>query len=122
MAVDGVDVVEAIHPGSDASLHREMLAGPPGTWPLRAGAEPRRFELSNNHCVTDCCGGVFVTVERRGGLVVWTWENTDDIRVRLPPDSHFDADRYDTELDRFAAAHGGEEPLEGTATDGPDGT
>ncbi|MFB7042352.1 hypothetical protein [Streptomyces sp. NPDC056294] len=113
--VDGADVVETIHPDSDSSLFHEMLIGPPETWPLRAGSEPRRVELSNNCCVTDCCGGVFVTIERSGGLVVWTWENTDDIRVRLPPDSHFDADRYDAELDRFVADHGWEEPVDTAA-------
>ncbi|MFF5638818.1 hypothetical protein [Streptomyces sp. NPDC012825] len=115
LLVDGVDVVETIHPDSDSSLFHEMLIGPPETWPLRAGDEPRRVELSNDHCVTDCCGGVFVTVERCGGLVVWTWENTNDIRVPLPPDSHFDADRYDAELDRFAADRSWEEPVDTAA-------
>ncbi|MFE0338552.1 hypothetical protein [Streptomyces sp. NPDC058955] len=92
-----------------------MLIGPPETWPLSAGSEPRRVELSNNDCVTDCCGGVFVTIERSGGLVVWTWENTHDIRVPLPPDSHFDADQYDAELDRFVADHSWEEPVDTAA-------
>ncbi|PVC65420.1 hypothetical protein DBP18_31675 [Streptomyces sp. CS081A] len=113
--VDGVDVVETIHPDSDSSLLQETLLGPPETWPLRAGGEPRRVELSNNDCLTDCCGGVFVTIERCGGLVVWTWENTNDIRVPLPPDSHFDAGRYDAELDRFAADHSWEEPVDTAA-------
>ncbi|MFD5326881.1 hypothetical protein [Streptomyces sp. NPDC127092] len=53
-----------------------------------------------------------MTIERCGGLVVWTWENTDDIRVPLPSDSHFDADRYDAELDRFVADHSWEEPVD----------
>ncbi|MBD3577895.1 hypothetical protein ICJ52_16850 [Streptomyces sp. KD18] len=115
MMIDGVDVVESIHPESDSSLFHEMLIGPPGTWPLRAGSEPRRVELSNNYCDTGCCGGVFVTIQRCGGLVVWTWENTDDIRVRLPPDSHFDAELYDAELDRFVADHSWEEPVDTAA-------
>lgn len=113
--VDGVDVVEEIHPDSDSSLLHEMLIGPPETWPLRASGGPRRVELSNNHCDTGCCGGVFVTIERCGGLVVWTWENTDDLRVPLPPDCHFDAERYDAELDRLVADHSWEEPVD-TAT------
>ncbi|MFD7974264.1 hypothetical protein [Streptomyces sp. NPDC059071] len=112
LMVDGVDVVETIHPDSDSSLFHEMLIGPPETWPLTAGTEPRRVELSNNCCDTGCCGGVFVTIERCGGLVVWTWENTDDIRVPLPSDSHFEADRYDAELDRFVADHSWEEPVD----------
>ncbi|MFE5509638.1 hypothetical protein ACFQ9J_03335 [Streptomyces sp. NPDC056529] len=33
----------------------------------------------------------------------------------LPPDSHFDADRYDAELERFAADHGWEEPVDTAA-------
>lgn len=113
--VDGVDVVETIHPDSDSSLFPDMLIGPPETWPLSAGSEPRRVELSNNDCVADCCGGVFVTIERCGGLVVWTWENTNDIRVPLPPDSHFDADQYDTELHRFVADHSQEDPADTAA-------
>ncbi|GAV41083.1 hypothetical protein [Streptomyces acidiscabies] len=116
MSVDGVDVVEAIHPDSDSSLLHEMMIGPPETWPLRADAEPRRVELSNNFCETGCCGGVFVTIQRCGGLVVWTWENTDDdSRVPLPQDSRFDADRYDAELDRFVADHDWEEPVDAAA-------
>ncbi|MFF7813459.1 hypothetical protein ACFZCF_16315 [Streptomyces sp. NPDC007945] len=113
--VDGVDVVETIHPDSDASLLRDMLIGPPESWPLTAGTEPRRVELSNNYCDSGCCGGVFVTVERCAGLVVWTWENTDDVRVPLPPDCHFDAVQYDAELDRFAADHSWEEPVDTAA-------
>ncbi|WP_050369961.1 hypothetical protein [Streptomyces acidiscabies] len=46
---------------------------------------------------------------------MWTWENTDDSRVPLPPDSHFDADRYDAELDRFVADRGWEEPVDAAA-------
>ncbi|MFF5976994.1 hypothetical protein ACFY7C_36395 [Streptomyces sp. NPDC012769] len=107
--------METIHPDSDSSLFHEMLIGPPETWPLRADGGPRRVELSNNYCDTGCCGGVFVTIERCGGLVAWAWENTDDIRVPLPPDSHFDADQYDAELDRFVADHSWEEPVDTAA-------
>ncbi|MFH8254041.1 hypothetical protein [Streptomyces roseolus] len=107
--------METIHPDSDPSLFPEMLIGPPETWPLTADGEPRRVELSNNYCDTGCCGGVFVTIQRCGGLVVWTWENTNDIRVPLPPDCHFDADRYDAELARFVADHSWEEPVDTAA-------
>ncbi|AZM91161.1 MULTISPECIES: hypothetical protein [Streptomyces] len=114
--IDGWDVLEEIHPGGDASCRQGMWFGPPETWPLWAAEEPARVELSNNDCVTDCCGGVFVTIRRQGDRVVWSgWENTDDIRVPLPAEAEFDAVQYDAELARVVADHSWEEPVDAAA-------
>ncbi|MEU6312710.1 hypothetical protein [Streptomyces sp. NPDC047014] len=93
-----------------------MWLGSPETWPLWAGPEPRRAELSNNDCVTSCCGGVFVTVRRRGPHIEWVdWENTHDIRVPLPPEVRFDAAQYEAELARVVVDHSWEEPVDTAA-------
>ncbi|WP_256103505.1 hypothetical protein [Streptomyces sp. ODS05-4] len=114
--IDGHDVLEEIHPGGVSSCSRAELSGPPGTWPLTAAAQPREVELSNNDCVTACCGGVFVTIARLGDRVRWSdWRNTDDIRTPVPPDVVFDAARYDAELARAAADTGWEEPVDAVA-------
>ncbi|WP_405978611.1 hypothetical protein [Streptomyces sp. NBC_00158] len=114
--VDGRDVLGETHPDGDSSCRQEKWFGPPETWPLWASEEPARVELSNNDCVTDCCGGVFVTIRRQGERVVWSdWKNTDDIRVPVPPEAEFDAAQYDTELARAVADHGWEEPVDTAA-------
>ncbi|MFJ7585955.1 hypothetical protein ACIQZO_00875 [Streptomyces sp. NPDC097617] len=83
---------------------------------MAASDGSRRVELSSNDCVTDCCGGVFVTIQRRGDRVVWTdWKNTDDIRVPLPADVHFDAAQYVAELARAAVDVSWEEPVDSIA-------
>ncbi|MEU6210921.1 hypothetical protein ABZ891_13545 [Streptomyces sp. NPDC047023] len=114
--IDGRDLLEEIHPDGDSSCYQEMWLGSSETWPLRAAREPRRVELSNNDCVTDCCGGVFVTIQRRGDYVEWvSWENTNDNRVPVPPEVRFDASQYDAELARVVADHGWEEPVDTAA-------
>ncbi|MCX4776385.1 hypothetical protein [Streptomyces sp. NBC_01264] len=114
--VDGRDVLEEIHPGGDSSSYQERWFGPPETWPLWAADAPRRVELSNNDCDTGCCGGVFVTIRRRGDRVEWTgWENTSDTRVPVPPEFRFDAAQYDAELARVVADHSWEEPVDTAA-------
>ncbi|MGG8409848.1 hypothetical protein ACM614_26350 [Streptomyces sp. 12297] len=48
--------------------------------------------------------------------MLWTsWENTHDIRVPVPADVHFDADRYDAELARAAADVSWEQPVDTAA-------
>ncbi|TLQ44621.1 hypothetical protein [Streptomyces marianii] len=114
--IDGRDVLQEIHPDGDSSCYQETWFGSPETWPLWAGDEPRRVELSNNDCDTGCCGGVFVTIQRFGDLVEWTnWENTNDNRVPVPPEIHFDATQYDAELARAVADHRWEEPVDTAA-------
>lgn len=114
--IDGRDVLEEIHPDGDSSCRQEKWFGSPETWPLWAAEEPVRVELSNNDCVTDCCGGVFVTIRRQGDRVVWSdWENTDDTRVPVPPEAVFDAAQYDAELARLVADHSWEEPVDTAA-------
>lgn len=113
LLIDGRDVLEEIHPGGVSSCSREKWFGRVEEWPLAASDEPRRVELTNNDCVTDCCGGIFVTIRRRADRVVWTgWENTEDIRVPVPADVHFDAARYDAELARAVADLSWEEPVD----------
>ncbi|MFE1873590.1 hypothetical protein ACFW9N_22310 [Streptomyces sp. NPDC059496] len=114
--IDGRDVLQESHPDGDSSCYQERWFGSPETWPLWAGDGPRRVELSNNDCDTGCCGGVFVTIQRFGDLVEWTdWENTNDNRVPVPPEIHFDAAQYDAELARVVADHGWEEPVDTAA-------
>ncbi|WP_153449346.1 hypothetical protein [Streptomyces smaragdinus] len=114
--IDDQDVLEEIHPDGDSSCYQQMWLGSSETWPLWAAREPRRVELSNNDCVTDCCGGVFVTIQRRGDHVEWvSWENTNDIRVPVPPEVRFDASQYDAELARVVADHSWEEPVDTAA-------
>ncbi|MDT0609044.1 hypothetical protein [Streptomyces lancefieldiae] len=114
--IDGRDVLEEIHPGGVSSCSRREWAGPADEWPLAALEEPREIELSNNDCCTGCCGGVFVTVQRQGDRVVWSsWRNTNDIRVPVPADVHFDAAQYDAELARAVADTRWEEPVDTVA-------
>ncbi|RST14150.1 hypothetical protein E2C00_18090 [Streptomyces sp. WAC05374] len=110
--IDGRDVLAEIHPEGVASCSRRWWFGPANEWPLAASAEPRRVELSNN----DCCGGIFVTIHRQADRVVWSsWQNTNDIRVPVPPDVHFDAAQCDAELARAVADTGWEEPVDTVA-------
>lgn len=115
LLIDGRDVLEEMHPGGVSSCWRGRWFGRPG-WPLAASDEPRRVELTNNDCVTDCCGGTFVTIQRRADRVVWTgWENTEDIRLPVPADVHFGAAAYDAELARAVADLSWEEPVDSVA-------
>lgn len=114
--IDGRDVLEEIHPDGDSSCYQQKWLGSSETWPLWAAREPRRVELSNNDCETGCCGGVFVTIQRRGDHVEWvSWQNTNDIRVPVPPEVRFDAAQYDAELARLVADHSWEEPVDTAA-------
>ncbi|MFJ3905629.1 hypothetical protein [Streptomyces sp. NPDC090025] len=114
--VDGRDVLARAHPGGRSSSYQYLWFGPPESWPLWAAEEPRRVVLSNNDCDPGCCGGVFVTVRRRGPHVEWVdWENTHDVRAALPAEVRFDAVRYDAELARSAADHDWEEPVDTAA-------
>ncbi|MCX4962400.1 hypothetical protein [Streptomyces virginiae] len=116
LLIDGRDVLEEMHPGGVSSCWRGRWFGRPEEWPLAASDEPRRVELTNNDCVTDCCGGTFVTIQRRADRVVWTgWENTEDIRLPVPADVHFGAAAYDAELARAVADLSWEEPVDSVA-------
>ncbi|MFI8339978.1 hypothetical protein ACIF8W_07830 [Streptomyces sp. NPDC085639] len=114
--VDGRDVLEEIHPEGVSSCSRRSLFRPVEEWPFAALDEPRKVELSSNDCVTACCGGVFVTIRRRGERVVWSgWQNTEDVRAPVPADVHFDAAQYNAELVRAAADVSWEEPVDSIA-------
>ncbi|KQZ17937.1 hypothetical protein ASD51_31085 [Streptomyces sp. Root55] len=114
--IDGNDVLGEIHPEGVASCSRRGWFGPAEEWPLAARDEPRRIELSNNDCYTGCCGGVFVTIHRQGDRVVWSsWLNTNDNRVPVPADVHFDAAQYNAELARAVADTSWEEPVDTVA-------
>ncbi|MET9607270.1 hypothetical protein ABZZ17_19670 [Streptomyces sp. NPDC006512] len=114
--VDGRDLLAEIHPDGMSSCSSRHVLGPAEGWPFAASDEPRRVELSNNDCVTDCCGGIFVTIRRQGDRVLWTsWENTHDNRVPLPTDLHFDAAQYDAELFRASTDVSWEKPVDAAA-------
>ncbi|MFD3554471.1 hypothetical protein ACFWWA_20600 [Streptomyces goshikiensis] len=57
------------HQQAEGHRDQQKWLGSSQTWPLWAAREPRRVELSNNDCDTGCCGGVFVTIQRRGDHV-----------------------------------------------------
>ncbi|WP_331742787.1 hypothetical protein OG239_42410 (plasmid) [Streptomyces sp. NBC_00868] len=114
--VDGRDLLVDIHPDGTSSCSSRDLLGPVEGWPFAASDEPRRVELSNNDCVTSCCGGIFVTIRRQGDRVLWmSWENTNDNRDPLPADLYFDAAQYDAELDRAGADFSWEGPVDTAA-------
>ncbi|MER5565938.1 hypothetical protein ABT083_06935 [Streptomyces goshikiensis] len=113
---DGRDLLAEIHPDGTSSCSSRHLLGPVGGWPFAALDEPRRVELSNNDCVTSCCGGIFVTIRRQGDRVLWTsWENTEANRDPLPVDLHFDAAQYDAELARAGSDVSWEGPVDTAA-------
>ncbi|WP_406368948.1 hypothetical protein [Streptomyces sp. NBC_01546] len=114
--VDGQDLLADVHPDGTSSCSSRHLLGPAEGWPFAASDEPRRVELSNNDCVTSCCGGIFVTIRRQDDRVLWTsWENTHDNRVPVPSDLHFDAAQYDVELARAGADSSWEAPVDTAA-------
>ncbi|HEY1179863.1 MAG TPA: hypothetical protein VGF17_27220, partial [Phytomonospora sp.] len=77
--------------------------------PLRAEEEPREIELANGNCVPECCGGLFVTIRREGGEVVWDGFRQTMTRDPLDlPELRFDADAYDAELERTDRGHFGQ--------------
>ncbi|MFE6700840.1 hypothetical protein [Streptomyces sp. NPDC057718] len=113
--IDGRDVLREINPEGVSSCARREWPGAE-EWELTALCEPRQVELSNNDCYTGCCGGVFVTVQRQGDRVVWSsWLNTNDARVPVPADVHFDATQYDAEWARASADISWEEPVDTVA-------
>lgn len=110
--IDGRDLLAVIHPGGVSSCSYDGWIGAVEDCPLAATEEARQVELSNNDCVTGCCGGVFVTVRREGPLVLWTgWKNTHDIRVPSPPELRFDAAQYDAALTAAADDISWEDPV-----------
>ncbi|MFI5843723.1 hypothetical protein ACIA8K_28880 [Catenuloplanes sp. NPDC051500] len=94
--VDGRDVIAA-----------EMTNGwgepPEQLFPaLRAETAPHEVRVAEAYC-GECCGALYVTVERRGDEVVWRdWRNPSDPRPARPADT-FDAAQYDAELARADA-------------------
>ncbi|WP_067969240.1 hypothetical protein [Nocardiopsis trehalosi] len=109
--IDGVDVLQEVHPEGLAPSRRHW-AGPPATWPLAAAEEPRRVMITEPVCTAGCCGALYVTLRRAGDRVVWdSWENTSG-GTAVPPAVHFDAARYDAELARAAADHSWEGPVD----------
>ncbi|MFD6874371.1 MULTISPECIES: hypothetical protein [unclassified Streptomyces] len=114
--IDGRDLLAEAHPDGMSSCSSRHLLGPAEGWPFAASDEPRRVELSNNDCVTSCCGGIFATIRRQGDRVLWTsWENTHDNRIPVPTDLHFDPAQYDAELARAGADVSWEEPVDTAA-------
>ncbi|KOX37235.1 MULTISPECIES: hypothetical protein [unclassified Streptomyces] len=112
--IDGVDVLKEVHPDGMAPSCR-YWTGPAGTWPLAAAEEPRRIMITEPTCTAGCCGALYVTVRREGGLVVWdSWENTGGSGA-VPPPYRFDAARYEAELARAAADRDWEERVDTVA-------
>ncbi|BDE39760.1 hypothetical protein ACQ9AR_11585 [Streptomyces lividans] len=112
--IDGVDVLGEVHPEGMAPSCRGWR-GPGESWPLAVTAVPRRVLISEPTCTVGCGGGLYVTMRREGGRVIWdAWENTSDINA-VPTEVHFDAAQYEAELARAAADRGWEEPVDTVA-------
>ncbi len=105
--VNGEDVVEeAVGEGGRGPYAADALPlGRPG--PLRATGEARRLELGEPECTGGCCGFLTVVVQRFGEIVQWSdWEVPWDEHPTAPyppPEFHFDASQYDTEVARAEA-------------------
>ncbi|MFE1320635.1 hypothetical protein [Kitasatospora phosalacinea] len=100
--VDGADLVADTTGPGGFGAYAPLLLPATGESPLRAGTEPRRVLLGEPECTGDCCGHLAVSVRRHGDLVIWSdWETPGD--EPHPPDFHFDAHPYDTELARARA-------------------
>jgi hypothetical protein len=88
--IDGVDVLQEVHPEGLAPSRRHW-AGPPAAWPLAAAEEPRRVMITAPVRTAGCRGAPYVTPRRAGDRVVWdSWENTSG-GTAVPPAVHFDA-------------------------------
>lgn len=106
--VNSEDIVEgAVGEGGRGTYAADLLpAGRPS--PLRAADEARRLELGEPECNGGCCGFLSVAVQRFGGIVTWSdWvvpraAHTGDHSP--PPEFHFDACHYDTEVARAESA------------------
>lgn len=66
---------------------------------LNATTEARRIELGEPECTGGCCGYLSLVVQRIGTVVQWSDWDVPPTGVR-PPEFHFDADQYDSELAR----------------------
>jgi hypothetical protein len=100
--VNGEDVVQSsVGDGGRGPLAVHTLpVGPSGI--LEATTEARRVELGEPECTGGCCGYLSVVVQRIGTVVQWSDWDVPSTGVR-PPEFHFDADQYDSELARAGA-------------------
>ncbi|MBR7832069.1 hypothetical protein KDL01_02295 [Actinospica durhamensis] len=103
--IDDVPIVAASFDRGPAAVPECLLA----TGLLRATEEPREVRLAEAYCTEGCCGGLYVTIVREGGEVVWK-----DWRTSMPgdppPESRFDAAQYDAEIERAEQDHSWEWP------------
>ncbi|MFB7928329.1 hypothetical protein ACFC4C_04395 [Streptomyces sp. NPDC056039] len=112
--IDGVDVLEGVHPEGVAPNCRHWT-GTAESWPLTVTKEPRRVMITEPPCTAGCCGALYVTMRREGDRVIWdAWENTSDVTA-VPADIRFDAAQYEAELARAAADRSWEEPVDTVA-------
>jgi hypothetical protein len=102
LCVNGEDIVQgAVGDGGRGPLAADAL---PAECPslLRATAAAQRVELGEPECTGGCCGYLSVVIQRIGGIVQWSeWQVPST--GTLPPEFHFDADQYDSELVRAEA-------------------
>ncbi|MFJ1795953.1 hypothetical protein [Kitasatospora griseola] len=69
--------------------------------------EPREVRLHRAACGDECCGALYVTLRREGGVVLWDgWRNPRLKDLDLPP-YRFDAEQYLAEFDRAGAGFQG---------------
>lgn len=105
--VDSEDILAEVFtegPGEDP----KYLLLPDG--PLTAGPEPHEVRLAEATCTEGCCGALYVTIRRDGDHVIWSeWRNPGEDNVDLP-ELWFDAQEYQTEVERAVADHSWEWP------------
>ncbi|MEV5508914.1 hypothetical protein [Streptomyces orinoci] len=111
--IDGVDLLEDAFEFAE----HQPVCGDPRLWlvpegPLTAREQPHRVQLADQDC--GCHGAVMLTIRRDGDTVLWTWQvETED--ARPIPESRFDAEQYDAELERAACDFGWEWPAQTVA-------
>ncbi|GAA2390082.1 hypothetical protein GCM10010420_12210 [Streptomyces glaucosporus] len=105
--VNGEDVVEGTVGEGGRGPYAAVALPADRPSPLRATGEARRLELGEPECTGGCCGFLTVAVQRFGEIVQWSdWEVPWEGGTAAPcppPEFHFDARQYDTEVARAEA-------------------
>ena len=79
----------------------EVLLARETLWAPVEGAPPREVQLAEAACEEGCCGACYTDVSREGGTVRWRLRRTDpDDPDEILGAFVFDADAYDTEIER----------------------
>lgn len=98
--IDGVPVVEHLYDRGFADSPERLLQCGHG---LRALPEPRDVRLAEGVCVEGCCGALRAVIRRDDASGRVHWEIRDTGKTKEAPVRYeFDAEAYDTEIERAA--------------------